>query len=76
MRIKVNEKKLYPVIVTEYLQNGSLEDLLDYERKDCKIPSWEDTMKLINILRIASSMSYLHSLIVFYFQKLLIFSKK
>lgn len=50
-----------PVIITEYLQNGTLEDILEVERSGIKIPFWDDTMRLINIYGIASAMSYLHS---------------
>ena len=50
-----------PVIVTEFLSNRSLEDLLDVERNGISIPFWSDTLKLINIYGIASAMSFLHS---------------
>ena len=49
------------MIVTEFLSNRSLEDLLDVERNGISIPFWSDTLKLINIYGIASAMSFLHS---------------
>ncbi|KAK8871844.1 hypothetical protein M9Y10_007587 [Tritrichomonas musculus] len=49
-----------PVIITEYVPNGSLEDILELSRKGCGNPNWDDTKKLICIYGIASGMSYLH----------------
>ncbi|KAK8883615.1 hypothetical protein M9Y10_042709 [Tritrichomonas musculus] len=51
----------YPVIITEYSSNGSLEDVIKSERKYMPPPTWSDTKKLINIYGIASAMSYLHA---------------
>lgn len=50
----------YPVIITEYASNGSLDGILKLERESHPPPSWTDTKKLINIYGIASAMSYLH----------------
>ena len=49
-----------PVIVTEYLSNGSLEDLIEMERSGFKSTFWNETTKLIIIYGIAKAMSYLH----------------
>lgn len=54
-------QNMYPVIITEYSPNGSLEDIIELERKSIPPDSWSDTKKLINIYGIASAMSYLHS---------------
>lgn len=49
------------VIVTEYLPNGTLYDILEMERKSQNTSKFDDTKKLITIYGIASGMSYLHS---------------
>lgn len=49
-----------PVIITEYIPNESLEDILELSRKCLGNPNWNDTKKLICIYGIASGMSYLH----------------
>ncbi|KAK8870875.1 hypothetical protein M9Y10_008773 [Tritrichomonas musculus] len=51
-----------PVIITELLKNGTLEDVIELERKGLSNNLWNETKKLINIYGIASSMAYLHSL--------------
>ncbi|KAK8889286.1 hypothetical protein M9Y10_034032 [Tritrichomonas musculus] len=48
-----------PVIITELATNGSLEDILENERKGFANHDWNDTKKLINIYGIASGMQYL-----------------
>lgn len=53
--------KPYPVIITEYLQNNSLDDVIELERQSRSPQNWDDTKKLINIYGIASAMSYLHA---------------
>ncbi|KAK8898251.1 hypothetical protein M9Y10_000529 [Tritrichomonas musculus] len=55
------KQESYPVIITEYSSNGSLEDVIKSERKFIPPSAWSDTKKLINIYGIASGMSYLHS---------------
>lgn len=50
-----------PTIITELVPNGSLEDILELERRCCGNKNWDETKKLINIYGIASAMSYLHS---------------
>ena len=47
-----------PVIVTEYLPNGSLEDIIKLERSPNPDPNWTPTRKLISIYGIAASMSF------------------
>lgn len=53
-------RKPKPTIITEIITNGSLEDILELERKSRGNPKWDDTKKLINIYGIASAMAYLH----------------
>lgn len=50
------KNKSFPTILTEYLPNGSLSDILTEHPKE-----WDDTQKLITLYGIASGMSYLHS---------------
>ncbi|KAK8847912.1 hypothetical protein M9Y10_018960 [Tritrichomonas musculus] len=50
----------YPVIITEYSSNGSLDNILKLERQSRSPPNWDDTRKLITLYGIASAMSYLH----------------
>lgn len=54
-----NEPK--PVIVTEILSYGSLEDLHQANENKRKEKGWNSTKKLICIYGIAHSMAYLHS---------------
>lgn len=49
------------VLITEFLSKGSLNQLIEAERKGCSHPKWNDTRKLITLYGIASAMSYLHS---------------
>lgn len=49
-----------PVIITDFLPNGSLEDILILSHKSCPPTQWNDTMKLICVYGIASAMSFLH----------------
>ena len=51
-----------PVIITEYYKNGTLFQLLEKERKSLNDDGWNDTMKLINAIGIATAMAYLHSI--------------
>lgn len=50
-----------PVIITEYAINGSLDDILELERRGIVKHDWDDTKKLINIYGIAAGMAYLNS---------------
>lgn len=50
-----------PVIVTDFLSNGSLEDILVLSHRGCPPEQWNDTLKIINIYGIARAMSFLHS---------------
>ena len=47
-----------PMIITEYVSNGTLESILEVERKQT-VPFWDDTYKLITIYGIASAMKYI-----------------
>lgn len=49
------KKKPKPVIITEFVSNGTLEELINSD--NCH---WNDTQKLITIYGIASALSYLH----------------
>ena len=55
------KKNPRPVILTEYASNGSLENLIQYEKKSNTNFKFTDTRKLIIIYGIASGMAYLHS---------------
>ena len=55
------KNKPKPVIITEFLSNGSLGDILDLEKKGLCKNEWNDTKKIINIYGIAAAMSFLHS---------------
>lgn len=50
-----------PVIITKYMEKGSLSTILEQIRYSRTVPGWNGTIKLINIYGIASAMSYLHS---------------
>lgn len=50
-----------PVIITEFISKGSLENLILLERQSLADKKWNDTQKLITIYGIAAAMSYLHS---------------
>lgn len=49
-----------PVIVTEAISNGTLDEIIQIERNGIKIPEWDDIKKLINIYEIASGIACLH----------------
>lgn len=51
----------YPVIYTEYMENGSLGELLRREQSGQHNARWDNTLKMINIYGIAKAMSFLHS---------------
>lgn len=55
------EEESKPVIVTEYLPNGTLRDIINLSKQNGSTRQWDDTRKLINIYGIASGISYLHS---------------
>lgn len=59
--MKTRNNKNTGTIYLEKYSNGSLEDILDLEKKDVFMPGWNNTQKLIVIYGIASGMSYLHS---------------
>ena len=52
--------KLKPTIIIDLAPNGSLDSIIELERKGNSHPKWNDTKKLINIYGIASAMKYLH----------------
>lgn len=52
---------LEPTILTEYLPNGSLKDVLFKERLGLANPNWSPTKKYISMLGICDAMRYLHS---------------
>ena len=54
--LKESNKNPYPFIVTEYLPNGSLEDVISGNKK------FDNTKKMISLYGIASAMDYLHQL--------------
>ncbi|OHS96611.1 hypothetical protein TRFO_37188 [Tritrichomonas foetus] len=51
----------YPLIITNYLPNGSLENIIEAESRSIAPDEWDSTKKFINILGIALGMKYLHS---------------
>lgn len=53
--------KKRPVIVTEYLPNGSLNRILRLQSQHVEVEGWDQTKKLINIYGIAVAMAYLHA---------------
>ncbi|KAK8843302.1 hypothetical protein M9Y10_025157 [Tritrichomonas musculus] len=56
------KNRLKPTIITEFVKNQSLEDVILFEKNSCDAINLNDTKKLIAIYGIASAMSYLHSL--------------
>ena len=52
--------KLEPTILTEYLSNGSLDIVLENERRSISHPEWNATKKYICILGICHAKRYLH----------------
>ncbi|OHT08500.1 hypothetical protein TRFO_22911 [Tritrichomonas foetus] len=51
----------FPVIITEYFENGSLDITLKQERKGLSPKLWNTTKRYINIIGIALGMRFLHS---------------
>lgn len=69
------KKKPNLVIVTEYLSNGSLDQIINLAIHDCAPEIWDDTQKLITLYGIASGIAFLHSnniLMDFYFKRFVI----
>ena len=54
------KQKNKPVIITEYVKNGSLKDLLKEQSNPKSIVNWNGTLKLIMLYGIANAMAYLH----------------
>lgn len=57
---ELTDNRLRPSIITEYLTNGSIQDLFDKLYKNKEFPQWTATKKIISILGISNAMSYLH----------------
>lgn len=57
-----NQTFLAPTIITEYLKNGSLKDILSKSEKydDDVLKKWNSTKKYIMLLGISNAMNYLH----------------
>ena len=56
----LNRDILSPSIITEYIKNGSLKDILYQERRSLADINWSATKKYISLLGISSAMKYLH----------------
>ncbi|KAK8892736.1 hypothetical protein M9Y10_029977 [Tritrichomonas musculus] len=54
------DKEFKPMIITEYVKNGSLDHILQLNEESQYEIEWNPTKRLINIYGIASAMSYLH----------------
>lgn len=54
------EQEEHPTIITEFLKNGSLKQVLMNESLSMAPPKWNNTTKLINIYGIAAALYYLH----------------
>ena len=54
------DRRPQPTIITEYMRNGSLEDLLTKVRSGKTPTNWNETKKYICIVGIAAAMRYLH----------------
>lgn len=50
-----------PVLFTEYMRKGSLQDIISSNKSKHPRAGWNSTKKLINIFGIASAMKFLHS---------------
>lgn len=55
-----DDEKLQPTIITEYLRQESLRDILNKERENESEREWSLTKKYINLLGISDAMRYLH----------------
>lgn len=55
-----NPDKLEPTIITEYLPNGSLKQILKKEQSNIADSNWTPTKKYICLLGITDAMRYLH----------------
>ena len=55
-----NPKVLEPTILSEYLPNGSLKEIINKEKKSISDFHWNSTKKYIALLGISDSMRYLH----------------
>lgn len=55
-----NPKILEPAIITEFISNGSLKEIINKERKSIANHSWNATKKYIILLGVSDAMRYLH----------------
>lgn len=55
------EKDPKPTIITEFIKNGSLRDVIDAELRGISLPGWDQTKKLIIVYGVASGLAYLHA---------------
>lgn len=53
--------QLKPTILTEFITNGSLKEILNKEKNSIADPNWTPTKKYICLLGISDAMRYLHS---------------
>lgn len=52
--------KLEPSILTDYMPNGTLREIINNEKMHIANPNWNPTKKYINFLGISHAMKYLH----------------
>lgn len=57
-----NATILHPTILTEYLENGALKQILDNEKKSIADDNWNCTKKFICLLGISDALRYLHKM--------------
>lgn len=56
----LDPRQMSPTIITEFLPNGSLKEILDKEKKSIADPGWNPTKKYISLIGISNAMRYLH----------------
>lgn len=49
-----------PAIITQYMENGSLDDVIKNEYRGLAPPGWSETKRFINVYGIVAGMVYLH----------------
>jgi serine/threonine protein kinase len=57
---QISRDSRQPIIVTELLANGTLQDVIMNERRS-PVPEWDATKKSICVFGVAAAMAYLHS---------------
>ena len=60
--VNVSNQYINTIIITEFIPNGTLDQIISMSSKNYNNSKWTETQKLINIYGIAFGMSYLHSL--------------